>query len=210
MISFPFKLIDLTHPLEETIPTWDGGCSFHLEERHGDGYCAQGFKMAAGIGTHIDAPYHFFRDGKTIDQLSDGVAPAVLIEGHTLADLEKFEKAHGPISPGSFVIMKTGWEKYWGQPELYRLFPTVSKEAAEFLLKRKILGLGVDTLSPDGPGSDFPVHKLLLGAGVVIVENAANLDVLPPRGWFILFLPIKIKGGAEAPMRLIALIEDMV
>jgi kynurenine formamidase len=66
---------------------------------------------------------------------------------------------------------------YWDIPERYHnhyQFPTVSREAAKLLLLRNISGLGIDTLSPDGPDDDYPVHQLLLGANKYIVENVAT------------------------------------
>ena len=124
-------------------------------------------------------------------------------------DIKNFEKEFGQVQPGSFVMIRTGWEQFWGHPEKYRnnhLFPSVSQDVAEFLLERQIVGLGIDTLSPDRPEDGYPVHAALLGAGKYIVENAAHLSGFPPIGSFILALPIKIKGGTEAPVRLIALL----
>lgn len=104
--------------------------------------------------------------------------------------------------------MKTGWERHWSSPGKYRnnlLFPSISADAAELLLERSIVGVGIDTLSPYREEDGFPVHKLLLGAGKYIVENAANLGSLSPHGNFIMVLPMKIADGTEAPIRLIGL-----
>ena len=121
------------------------------------------------------------------------------------SDIESFERLMGLLNRAARSI-RTGWERFWGEPERYREFPGVAKEAAEFLLRRQIAGLCVDTLSPDRADSDFPVHQVLLGAGKFIVENAANLGELPPKGSLILALPIKIKGGTESPIRLVGII----
>ena len=67
---------------------------------------------------------------------------------------------------------------------------------------------GIDTLSPDRPEDSFKVHQIFLGAGKILIENVANLDSMPPVGGFIMALPIKIKDGTEAPVRLIGLIES--
>ena len=124
-------------------------------------------------------------------------------------DIRQFEREHGQIGAGAFVIVRTGWEQYWNEPEKYRnnlQFPSISRDAAELLLERKIAGLGIDTLSPDTPGSGYPVHEAILGAGKYIVENVANSSELPPLDSFSLALPIRTEGGTEAPMRLIGLI----
>lgn len=182
----------------------------------------QQLKMHAGIGTHLDAPAHCDRGELTIDQLSlnDLIAPCVVIDVSDRADeeyalsvkeIETFEAVHGLIEPHSFVIIRTGWEKFWQDPKRYHnnhLFPSVSGDAAEFFLKRKIVGLGIDTLSPDKPRDGFPVHATLLGANKYIIENVANSGSLPPKGSLIMALPLKTKGGTEAPVRLVALIKN--
>lgn len=66
--------------------------------------------------------------------------------------------------------------------------------------------IGIDTLSPDAGGKDFPVHRVILGAGKYIVENIANAAAVPPTGAKILIMPVKIKDGTEAPVRLVAVV----
>ncbi|MFI4956545.1 MAG: cyclase family protein [Gammaproteobacteria bacterium] len=226
MTHFPFKLIDLTHTLSPTIPTWDNTCGFNHQIQYDyDSSAPVQFRthdihMREGIGTHIDAPAHCFKNSITIDQLplSDLLAPCIVIDVASIAherfslsvnDIKSFENIHGEIPPRHVVIIKTGWGKYWGNPEKYHnnhLFPCVSHEAALLLLDRNILGLGIDTLSPDRPDLGFPVHAALLGANKYIIENIANLDALPVIGSFILALPIKIENGTEAPVRLVAFV----
>jgi kynurenine formamidase len=228
-MTFPYKVIDLTHTLDEKIPSWSSGCGFKSEIKldYSEGlgevkFRVQQIKMHAGIGTHLDAPAHCIEGGLTIDQLSlsNLIAPTVVIDvsgsSHehysvTVDDIEAFEETYGTIQPHSFVMVKTGWEQFWNDPQKYHnghLFPSVSKEAAKFLLDRQIVGLGIDTLSPDRPADGYPVHALLLGERKYIIENAANLAELPPIGCYTLALPIKIKEATEAPIRLIGLIKN--
>lgn len=227
--TFPYKVIDLTHTLDETIPSWNGGCGFKHEIRLDYDDCAtdvkfrvQQIKMHAGIGTHIDAPAHIIPGGLTVDQLSlqQLIAPCVMIDlssraheryGVSVDDIFAFEEVHGIIQPQSFIIIRTGWDRFWSEPHRYRnnhVFPSITSEAAQFLLKRQVVGVGIDTLSPDRPEDGYPVHAAILGAGKYIVENVANSSMVPPVGSFILVLPIKTKGGTEAPVRLIALINE--
>lgn len=120
-----------------------------------------------------------------------------------------YEKKYGKISQNCFVLIYTGWSQYWQQPEKYRnqlQFPSVSLDAAQLLLERKIVGLGIDTLSPDTPMSGYPVHQVILGAGLYLVENVANTHLLPPFGAYSLALPLSIRGGTEAPMRFVGLV----
>lgn len=127
----------------------------------------------------------------------------------TVADIQEFENQYGCISAGSFVLIRTGWEQFWPIPARYHnnyIFPSVSLDAAHYFLERNIVGLGIDTLSPDRPDNGYPVHAALLGAGKYIIENIANSHLLPATGSYVLILPLKIKDGTEAPVRLIGLI----
>lgn len=223
MTHFSYKIVDLTHALSAATPTWDGTCGF--EHRLLFDYDPQAeykfrlhkITMNEGIGTHMDAPAHCVPGGSAIHELplSELIAPCSVIDvcavSHELykisaQDIKDFEKNHGSIQQGSFVMMKTGWERFWAEPEKYHnnyQFPSVSSEAAEILLERDVAGIGIDTLSPDRGDEGFPVHKLVLGAGKYIVENAANLGALSPQGNFVLVASLKIQNGTEAPVRLI-------
>ncbi len=227
-MTFPYTIIDLTHTLDENTPSWNGSCGFHQtiqcdyeSQKEEVSFRVQQLKMHAGIGTHMDAPAHCNRGTLTIDQLAltDLMAPCVMIdlsasvyESYTASveEIRNFEAIHGKIESGSFVIIRTGWEQFWKEPKRYHnnhFFPSLSGEAAEFLLQRKIVGLGIDTLSPDRPGEGFPVHAAILGANKYIIENVANSALLPPKGSFTCALPINTRGGTEAPVRLVGLIQ---
>ena len=222
-----FKVIDLTHRLLPEVPSWDGSCGFELFIGTDYKDCTppnlfrtNKIKCSAGIGTHMDSPAHVAPGGRTIDKLTleELVTDCVVIDVSSEADanyiitptvLEKFEKEYGEIKLNSFVIFYTGWDKHWGNREKYNnnhKFPSVDLSTAELLLKRGIAGLGIDTLSADTGANGFPVHHAILGADKYLVENVANAKELPPTGAKSLILPIKIKDGTEAPVRLIALL----
>lgn len=227
-MTFPYKLIDLTHTLESSTPAWDDGCGFrhdmqidYADCKDGVKFRVMGISMNAGIGTHIDAPSHCIEDGKYIHEydVNDLCMPCVVIDvtdkchplySVTLEDISDFESKFGSIAKGSCVLIKTGWSKYWSDPEKYRnqhVFPSISPEVATLLLERGVSALGIDTLSPDRPQDGFNVHQIFLSAGKILIENVANLNSMPTVGGFIMALPIKIKDGTEAPVRLIGLIE---
>ncbi|HEV2613141.1 MAG TPA: cyclase family protein [Gammaproteobacteria bacterium] len=216
--------IDLTHTLTPTIPQWGNGCGFqHKNISDYNDYPSnakfrvQSIEMAAGIGTHMDAPAHCFENGKDIVSLSleQLIVPCTVIsvsekshENYSITpeDILEFEKKCGEINKNSVVIFYTGWDKFWHTPEKYRnnlVFPSVSAKAAELLLKRDIAGLGIDTLSADKKDSEFPVHQLILGAGKYLIENIANASLLPETGSTIIALPLKIQHGTESPIRLV-------
>ncbi len=221
------RIIDLTHTLSSAIPHWDQDCCFRMETACDYKDCTppnvfrtQKLNLKAGSGTHIDAPAHCFPSATTTDKLDlqNLSTHCIVIKAKENADarylvmpeeIEAFEKAHGVIPANAFVIFYTGWDKYWNDPKKYRndlQFPSVHESTAKLLLQRNIVGIGIDTLSPDAGGKDFPVHRALLGAGKYIVENVANAGVLPPTGAKVMVMPMKIKDGTEAPVRLVAIL----
>lgn len=221
------RIVDLTHDISPAIPTFDGACGFELPTTVDYHDCTapnvfrvQRVAMKAGIGTHIDAPAHAIPGGMTIEQLElpNLVTDCVVIrareearEGYLFmpADIEAFEKEHGTIAPNTLVLFFSGWDRFWDRPETYlgaHAYPSVHASAAELLLARDIAGIGIDTLSADAGGNDFPVHRLVLGAAKYLIENVANLAHVPPAGATVVVLPMKMADATEAPVRMIALL----
>jgi kynurenine formamidase len=224
-----FQLVDLTHVLDSNIPHWDDNCGFNLYNDIDYSDCStntkfrvQSISAKCGTGTHIDAPSHCIINGKNIDELEleQLFIPCIVIDlsdkiknDHnyvvTINDIITFENTHGIITNNSFVIIRTGWDKYWDDVLKYRnelIFPSIAIDVANYLIKQNIVGLGVDTLSPDLANSDYPVHKIILGNNKYIVENIANSHLMPPIGSYVIILPIKIKNGTEAPVRIVGII----
>ena len=136
-----------------------------------------------------------------------------------VVDIRTWERRHGKIPRGAIVLMLSGWGKFWGDRKRYfgtdqpgditnLRFPGVAKDAAEFLLKeRSINAVGIDTPSIDyGPSRDFVVHQTFGKANIPIFENVANMDRLPAKGATIFAIPMKIKGGSGAPLRIFAVL----
>jgi kynurenine formamidase len=195
-------------------------------------YSSYNYSASEHGGTHLDAPFHFAEGKWTTEQipLANLIGSGVVIDVRGKAeadrdyrlridDIRAWEKRHGRIPKGGIVLMYTGWGKYWGDRKRYfgtdepgnvtdLHFPGFSQEAAEFLIKeRAVKAVGLDTPSIDyGPSKDFIAHQTLCGANVPIFENVAALDRLPPAGATIFALPMKIKGGSGAPLRIFALI----
>lgn len=222
------RFIDLTHPLDENVPTWTGGCGFSCTQKvdYDQGLRAQSLRLHAGVGTHMDAPSHFIPGGKS---MADMDIHDLILHMHVIhkecdaddvllvEDIEAYERDNGPIQRGSFVAFHSGWDKYWHTPERYRnpdeqgvmRFPTLSPKAADYLIDRGIKGIGIDTLSPDPEvtrsTTPFPVHHKILGAGGYIVENLANLGSMGAGAYAMLF-PLPIIGGTESPIRAVGIV----
>jgi kynurenine formamidase len=202
------------------------------------GYFYSSFKYSAEEhgGTHFDAPVHFGKGGKFIHEVpvTQLHGPAVIVDvtkqsaGNrdyqvSVKDFEDWEKQHGQIPEGAIILLKTGFGKFWNDhlaytgtlktgpealPELH--FPGLDPDAARWLAtNRKINAVGLDTPSIDyGQTKDFPTHRVLCQAGLTMYENVANLDLLPPKGAYIIALPMKIKGGSGSPLRIVAVLSN--
>jgi kynurenine formamidase len=195
-------------------------------------YSANAFCTAEHGGTHIDAPIHFSEEGVPVDEipLADLVGPAVVIDVAdkaaqdpdyrlAVADVEAHEARHGRIPQGAIVLLRTAWSERWPDVRAYLgddtpgdasklSFPAYGEEAARFVIvERGARALGVDTASIDyGRSTDFPVHRIAAAKQVSGLENLTNLDVLPPGGFAVIALPMKIAGGSGGPVRVIALL----
>jgi len=233
------KLIDLTYPFDDKTIYWPNAPSNFELKRLSYGETPGGYFYAANSlctpehgGTHLDAPIHFAKDGKTVDQipLRQLIAAGVVIDVSAAAasdpdyrlsidKVRRWEKQHGNIPSGAVVLLRTGWGKRWPDKKQYLgddtpgdasklRFPSYGKEAAEHLVRvRHVAALGVDTASIDhGPSKDFVVHRIASAAGVPGLENVANLDQVPLTGAWIIALPMKIAGGSGGPLRIVALI----
>jgi kynurenine formamidase len=195
-------------------------------------YASYNYSASEHVGTHMDAPFHFAQGKWTTDQvpLEKTIGPAVVIDMRRKAeadpnyqlqvvDIHTWERRHGKIPKGAIVMMYTGWGRFWGDRKRYfgadvpadvanLHFPGFSKEAATFLVKeRKIDAAGIDTPSIDhGPSTDFVAHQTFGAANIPIFENVANLGRLPPKGATLFAIPMKIKGGTGAPLRIFAVL----
>jgi kynurenine formamidase len=232
-------IVDLTHPFDEKTLYWPTSPSgFELkrlaygETSGGWFYSSYSFCAPEHGGTHLDAPIHFARSGRTADQIPARqlIAPAAVIDVArqaekdpdyrlTAADVRAWESRHGTVPAGAIVLLRTGWGKRWPDRKRYfgddtpndatRLhFPSYGKEAAELLVRgRRVGALGVDTASIDaGASTDFIVHQVALGAQVPGLENVANLEQVPESGAWVIALPMKIAGGSGGPIRIVAVV----
>ena len=233
------RIVDLTWPFDEKTLYWPTSPSAFERKQLAFGetpggwfYSAYSFCAPEHGGTHLDAPIHFARDGRTADALPlrQLIGPAAVVDVSasaekdadyrlTVADVQEWEKRHGTIVPGTIVLLRTGWGKRWPDRRRYfgddtpgsaanLHFPSYGTESAELLVRRRrIAALGVDTASIDyGPSQDFAVHRTALPAQVPGLENLANLDALPETGSWVIALPMKIAGGSGGPLRAIALL----
>jgi len=213
------KLIDLSHPLAhgQLNFAWDPKISVIPHNTVASiGYNITQISLSTHQGTHLDAPFHFYDDGKTVDQmrLDQFYGPATLIDlapGSRLAPKSPitpamFQPHAKKFQRGAKIIYRTGWSRKFGTPEFFSDFPTLTLDAARWIAERRIGLLGMDTPTPSTDWKDC--HHILLKKGVeiVIVEGLTNLERLPAQFTFIGF-PLNIKGRDGAPIRAVALVQ---
>jgi len=222
------EIIDLSHTIHNDIQIYPGDPVPEISRglTHEEDYChVDVLTLGSHTGTHIDAPYHFLAKGKKIDELpvERFVGEGILVDvsGKTDRalirpdDLEPYQKE---IANGNFVIFKTGRDKFFGNSRYY-LHPYLSPEAARHLVKLGVTLIGIDALNIDPtyqevtdlemPANDlpdeneygYPVHDILLGNEVLIVENLCNLDKITQIKGIYSFLPLKLKDSDGSPIR---------
>ncbi|HUF38469.1 MAG TPA: cyclase family protein [Anaerolineales bacterium] len=163
-------------------------------------------ELSAHTGTHVDAPYHFIQNGKTVENLSlkllIGRAYVVHIPDADLITRAVIEEAGIPPRTRR-VLFKTKNSKYWARKnhkEFNTNYVALAPDAAETLIQRGVKLVGVDYLSI-APFEDLAeTHNVLLNAGVVIVEGL-DLSQVDPGRYTFYCLPLKIAGADGAPAR---------
>jgi kynurenine formamidase len=212
------KIIDLTHPLKH------GQLNFPFDPKisvlvHNTiasiGYNMTEISMASHQGTHLDAPYHFYDDGKTIEQMDLNhfvgeahlvdLAPGGHLEAKTELTVAMFEAHAAVFRPGARIIYRTGWDRMFGKPEFFTEFPTLNLEAAQWIADRGVCMLGMDTPTPSVDWKECHLILLKKGVEIVIVEALTGLEKLPPVFTFI-GLPLKLAGRDGSPIRAVALL----
>lgn len=217
------RLIDLSHAIEHGMVTYRGlpapAVSDWLSRAASTARYAPGttfqigkIELLANTGTYIDAPFHRYEDGRDVagyalDAVADlpGVVlratagPSRAIDGPRFSGLDVQGKA---------VLVHTGWDAHW-RTDTYSAgqHPFLTRAAAEYLAKAGAALVGIDSLNiDDDTDGRRPVHTILLGANVAIVEHMTNLAALPDVGFRFFAVPPKVKGLGSFPVRAFALL----
>lgn len=236
------KWIDLSHDFSDKTIYWPNNPTGFKLDTQFNGITPAGFYYSSNTffspehgGTHIDAPVHFAQGKWSTDEIPleqlMGEAIIIDVQEKTLnnsdyqinqEDIDKWEKTYGKIPDNSILLFRTGWGKFYSNPEKYlgtaekgeeavkKLhFPSIHPELATWITKnRKIKAVGIDTPSIDyGQSTDFKAHQVFYGQNILGFENLANLERLPVKNIFIIALPMKIKAGTGGPLRIIAWFE---
>jgi kynurenine formamidase len=244
--STSVDVIDLTAPLSSSTPVlklpepFSNTVPFTLHEisrydERGPAWYWNDITTGEHTGTHFDAPVHWVtgRDGQDVSQvpLTRLIAPAVVFDfsERAAADpdfllevdhIKEWERQHGALPAGGWLLYRTGWDTRSGDQERFLNTnetgphtPGVSVECARWLAEEApVIGFGVETVGTDAGTAHsfdppFPCHSSLLGAGKYGLTQLQNLALLPPQGAMVIVLPLPITGGSGSPCRALALVE---
>lgn len=215
-------LIDLSHTVEDGLVTYKGLpppiiCDYLSREEskkhysEGTTFQIGKIEMCSNTGTYLDSPFHRYEEGKDLSELDldalaslDGVK-VVIDDGITaigkdcFIDIEVHSKA---------VLVQTNWSKNWNTEQYYEGHPFLTEQAAQYLRDNGAVLVGIDSYNIDDiSGKERPVHSVLLGAEILIVEHLCNLNDVPNSGFRFYAVPVKMKGLGTFPVRAFVEIE---
>ncbi|MCW2778604.1 MAG: cyclase family protein [Frankiales bacterium] len=212
-------LVDLTHHFVDGmfgVSTLPPVRVTRLRSLAEDGVSITAMDCAVHSGTHLDAPAHFVPGGESVADLTlDRVSgPAVGLQVRCTPDheitVDELRRAATDLRPHDIALVCTGWSRYFrADPDVYRHHPYLSTDAAQWLVDRHVKMVAMDVPSPDRPehlrpvGFDFPVHHVLLGAGVLVAEHLNDLEPVVGRRGRAFAFPLRIDGSDGSPVRFV-------
>lgn len=213
--------VDLSHDYEDgmPVPDWPGE---HRQEFELDEFSVtvntgtqNNLRMNIHCGTHIDAPYHYWKEGLRVNEipLNQMVGPCKVVDMSrdalgviTADDLKEHVK---DVEKGDMLFVRTSWEEKWGTKEYETLYPYFDESAGKLMTSLGISVLGIDTPGPDAPirsghRKGDPLHVELLSNNIPILENLANLKSVIGKKVYVYAFPIRIAKSTGAPVRVVA------
>ena len=213
-----YKYIDLSHEMKDNMIVYPGDPEFILKDIAKD-FNYSLFKISGSLhtGTHIDAPYHYIKNGKKVNDLSlntlTGKASVLRtkndvfdrsikiedIEQYKNKELEEIKSIKNIKSKDcleKIIILNTSWYKHLGEEDYFLKNPYISKQLAKFFIENEISGIAIDSCSVDKTGEN-KIHKKLLKNNIWIVENLTNTDKLVKEKYDSYFIPLNISSEAS-------------
>ncbi len=211
------KITDLTHTIHAAMPVYPGTAPPQITLActvADDGFAERLLCLYSHTGTHIDAPAHLIENAATLDDFP----AAQFIGSGVVLDLTEISKSMNQqitladllphaqrIRDRDFVLLYTGWSNLWGEAEYFENYPVLSPDAAEWLARFNLKGIGIDAISVDEVGTALlPIHHIFLRRNIVIIENLTNLQALIGIDFTFSCLPLKIERGDGAPVRAVS------
>ncbi|MCD6318629.1 cyclase family protein [Candidatus Aerophobetes bacterium] len=214
------RIVDLSHKLYPGEEEYKLEVSYHFvdelypqyKRRPNDWYILSEVSFIPHIGTHIEVPYHYLKEGKDISAfpIEKLIGEAVVLDfthkkvGEAI-DKEDIEVYQNEIKKGDIVLIKTGLSKFYRTPKAHDR-PYLTPGAVSWLIQKKINCLGVDCSGIDPKGFDYQInHEALFKNDIPLIEYLNNLDQLREKRTFLVVLPVPIKGLEAFPVRVIAI-----
>lgn len=200
-------VFDLTLTMEDGMPVYPGDPAVALGALatvDSNGFANARLVTGMHAGTHMDAPAHFIPGGARLCDIPADrfVRRATLVDASGLEEIGRQILSGHPVIPGGALVFRTGWSRRFGREEYFSSHPVLTEATAEVLADLGVTMAGIDMPSPDR--EPFPVHRLLLSRGILILENLTGLEALPEATEFrLIALPLKIRADS-APARVIA------
>ena len=210
--------IDLSYPLSQALsrtPNFPEPRFERILSMPADPANLTEMQMVCHFGTHLDAPLHFITDGPAVDAIplerlhGPGVVLSVDPGDDQLITADLLERATPDVEPGDIVVVDSGWSAHINT-ERYLEHPSLTPDAAAWLVDKRAKMLAVDTLTPDLPsikrpeGFTWPVHHTLLGQGVLIAELVRSAPELRGRRVEVMVMGLNVAGSDGAPARIVA------
>lgn len=214
------RLIDLSHTVEDGMITYKGlpapVIRDFLNREASRALYADGTEFQIGkielisnTGTYLDTPFHRFADGMDLAEFAlrslaglDGIVVRATERSGNALDSAWFA---GKNLQGKAVLVHTGWDAHWRTDQYFEGHPFLTRDAAELLVHAGAVLVGIDSYNIDDVRDGYrPVHTILLGAGIPIVEHMTGLQHLPDTGFRFTAAPPKIKGMGSFPVRAFA------
>lgn len=214
------RFIELSHTIEDGLITYKGLpapliCDYLSREDSKAHYAAGTefhigkIEMVANTDTYLDAPFHRYARGKDLSELPltsladlEGIVVRIDPGQGTAIDASAFE---GKQLTGKAVLVHSGWSAHWKTDKYFEGHPYLTENAAQYLSDSKAALVGIDSLNiDDTSGGERPVHTILLGSEIPVVEHLTHLGDLPDHAFRFFAVPVKIKRFGSFPVRAFA------
>ncbi|MEO5355759.1 MAG: cyclase family protein [Nitrospirae bacterium YQR-1] len=200
--------IDATLTLSPDMVVWRGDPPFSIRKKMSmdiDNMNLSEVTMSVHAGTHMDSPLHFIKDGLSIDAMpveaTVGPARVICIKDRESIKPEELKKHN--LKEGQRILFKTiNSTEHLKKPQFYENYVYLTEEGADYLLCSKVSVVGIDYYSIAQCGKSAPVHKMLLSAGIWIIESL-DLSKTTEGNYDLICLPLKISGSDGSPVRAI-------
>ncbi|ABB24925.1 cyclase family protein [Pelodictyon luteolum] len=212
------RIHDLSHSIAEGMPLWPASPVTRVRDAAGygtEGYLEREYSFSSHAGTHVDLPLHMLPEGRSLDACpleafaGRGFVLDAAPENGGVVTATVIAAGAPPEGSCDFLLIHTGWSSRWGSPSYFEACPYLQEEAALLLVSKGLKGIGIDSPSIDPPlGDAYPSHRILLGHGLVVVENLTGLFPLIGKRFLFSAFPLKIAGAEASPVRAAAIEEE--